>query len=184
MINKIIEVCLRNRFLVIISFGLVIVWGYVSMKNMPVDAIPDIGDLQVIVYVDWPGRSPRDIEDQAVYPLTTGLLGTPKVKVIRSQSAFGFGLINMIFKDGTDFYWARTRVLERLDFAKRDLPPDARITLGPDATALGQIFWYTVEGEGYDLSELRSIQDWYVRYQLNSVQGVSEVASVGGYVKQ
>ena len=184
MINKIIEVCLKNRFLVIATFVFLIVWGFSSMKDTSIDAIPDIGELQVIVYADWPGRSPRDIEDQVIYPLTTGLMGTPNVKVVRSTSAFGFGLVNMIFKEGTDYYWARTRVLERLDFAKKDIPADASVTLGPDATALGQIFWYTVEGDGYDLVQLRSIQDWYVRYQLNSVEGVSEVASVGGYVKQ
>lgn len=184
MINKIIEGCLKNRFLVIAGFMLLIFWGVISMKNTPVDAIPDIGELQILVYADWPGRSPKDIEDQVIYPLTTGLMGTPKVKVVRSTSAFGFGLVNMIFKEGTDFYWARTRVLERLDFAKRDIPEGAKVTLGPDATALGQIFWYTVEGKGYDLAQLRSIQDWYIRYQLNSVEGVSEVASVGGYVKQ
>lgn len=184
MIYKLIETCLKNRFLVIGAFVLIIIWGFSSVKDTPVDAIPDIGELQIIVYADWPGRSPKDIEDQVIYPLSTGLMGTPGVKVIRSTSAFGFGLVNMIFKEGTDFYWARTRVLERLDFAKRDLPEDAVVTLGPDATALGQIFWYTVEGEGYDLAQLRSIQDWYIRYQLNAVEGVSEVASVGGYVKQ
>jgi len=184
MINKIIEICLKNRFLVISAFVLLIFWGIVSIKEIPIDAIPDIGELQVIVYADWPGRSPKDIEDQVIYPLTTGLMGTPKVKVVRSTSAFGFGLINMIFKDGTDFYWARTRVLERLDFAKKGLPKDAVVTLGPDATALGQIFWYTIESKDHDLSTLRSLQDWYVRYQLNSVEGVSEVASVGGYVKE
>jgi Cu(I)/Ag(I) efflux system membrane protein CusA/SilA len=184
MIEKIIEGCLKNRFLVIAAFALLIVWGFNAMKDTPIDAIPDIGELQILVYVDWPGRSPKDIEDQVIYPLTTGLMGVPKVKVVRSTSAFGFGLVNMIFQDGTDFYWARTRVLERLDFATKGLPPDASVTLGPDATALGQIFWYTVEGDGYDLAELRSLQDWYVRYQLTAVEGVSEVASVGGYVKQ
>ncbi|MFC1704037.1 efflux RND transporter permease subunit, partial [Candidatus Omnitrophota bacterium] len=184
MINRIIESCLKNRFLVIATFALLMVWGFNAMKDTPIDAIPDIGELQVLVYADWPGRSPKDVEDQVIYPLTTGLMGTPKVKVVRSTSAFGFGLVNMIFKDGTDFYWARTRVLERLDFAKKGLPADASVNLGPDATALGQIFWYTVEGEGYDLAQLRSIQDWYIRYQLNAVEGVSEVASVGGYVKQ
>ncbi len=184
MVNKLIEVCLKNRFLVIATFALLIVWGFSSMKETPIDAIPDIGELQVLVYADWPGRSPQDVEDQVIYPLTTGLMGTPRVKVVRSTSAFGFGLVNMIFKEGTDFYWARTRVLERLDFAKKGLPNDVAVTLGPDATALGQIFWYTVEGENYDLVELRSIQDWYIRYQLNAVEGVSEVASVGGYVKQ
>jgi Cu(I)/Ag(I) efflux system membrane protein CusA/SilA len=184
MIDKIVEGCLKNRFLIIAAFTLLVFWGYFSMRDTPVDAIPDIGELQVIVYADWPGRSPKDVEDQVIYPLTTGLMGTPGVKVVRSTSAFGFGLVNMIFEEGTDFYWARTRVLERLDFAKKDVPKDVTVTLGPDATAVGQIFWYTVEGEGYGLAELRSIQDWYVRYQLNSVEGVSEVASVGGYVKQ
>lgn len=184
MVNKIIEVCLKNRFLVLASFGLIIIFGISSMKQTPVDAIPDIGELQVIVYADWPGRSPQDVEDQVIYPLTTGLMGTPKVKVVRSSAGFGFGLVNMIFEEGTDYYWARTRVLERLDFAKKDIPTDVTVTLGPDATALGQIFWYTVEGDNYSLDELRSIQDWYVRYQLTSVEGVSEVASVGGYVKQ
>ena len=184
MIEKIIETCLKNRFLVIAAFVFIVVWGFSSMQDIPIDAIPDIGELQVIVYADWPGRSPRDVEDQVIYPLTTGLMGTPGVKVVRSTSAFGFGIVNMIFKDGTDFYWARTRVLERLDFAKKDVPSDVSVTLGPDATALGQIFWYTVEGDGYDLAELRSMQDWYIRYQLNAVEGVSEVASVGGYVKQ
>ncbi|MCK5013752.1 MAG: efflux RND transporter permease subunit [Candidatus Omnitrophica bacterium] len=184
MINWIIRVCLKNRFLVLAVFSLVIIFGFLSMKNTPVDAIPDIGELQVIVYADWPGRSPQDVEDQVVYPLTTGLMGTPGVKVVRSSAGFGFGMVNMIFEEGTDYYWARTRVLERLDFAKKDVPKDADVTLGPDATALGQIFWYTVEGDGYSLDQLRSIQDWYVRYQLTSIEGVSEVASVGGYVKQ
>jgi len=184
MINHIIAVCLKNRFLVLAIFALIMIFGVASMKNTPVDAIPDIGELQVIVYADWPGRSPQDVEDQVIYPLTTGLMGTPNVKVVRSSANFGFGLVYLIFKEGTDYYWARTRVLERLDFAKKEIPKDVAVTLGPDATALGQIFWYTVEGEGYGLEELRSIQDWYVRYQLTSVEGVAEVASVGGYIKQ
>jgi len=184
MVNKMIEVCLKNRVLVIAAFSLIIIFGISSMRNIPIDAIPDIGELQVIVYAEWPGRSPQDVEDQVIYPLTIGLMGTPKVKVVRSSAGFGFGLVNMIFEDKTDYYWARTRVLERLDLAKKDIPKDAIVSLGPDATALGQIFWYTVEGEGFGLDELRSIQDWYIRYQLTSVAGVSEVASVGGYIKQ
>nr|HPJ73099.1 efflux RND transporter permease subunit [bacterium] len=184
MIGKIIELCLKNRLLVVGVFALAIVGGWAAMRSTPVDAIPDIGELQVLVYADWPGRSPQDLQDQVIYPLTTGLMGTPGVKAVRSSAAFGFGIVNMIFQEGVDFYWARTRVLERLDFAKRDLPPEAVVTLGPDATALGQVFWYTVEGEGYDLSRLRSLQDWYIRYQLNAVPGVAEVASVGGYVRQ
>jgi Cu(I)/Ag(I) efflux system membrane protein CusA/SilA len=184
MIDKIIASSLKDRFLVIAAFTLIAIWGFVSMRKTPIDAIPDIGEMQVIVYADWPGRSPKDVEDQVIYPLTSGLMGTPGVKVVRSTSAFGFGLVNMIFKEGVDFYWARTRVLERLGIAKKDVPPDAEVTLGPDATALGQIFWYTVEGEGYDLAQLRSIQDWYIRYQLTGIDGVAEVAAVGGYVKQ
>ncbi|MFH1958025.1 MAG: CusA/CzcA family heavy metal efflux RND transporter [bacterium] len=211
MINRIIEWSLRNKFVVIMLFALLIFWGFVSMQKTPVDAIPDIGELQVIVYADWPGRTPVDMEDQVIYPATTRLMGTPKVKVIRSLSAFGWGLIYVIFEEGTDFYWARTRVLERLPLAQQVVPKDVVLTLGPDATALGQIFWYTVENgyycpahpkksyadpgkcpedgkelvlSKYDLGELRSIQDWYIRYQLNSVAGVSEVASAGGFVKQ
>jgi len=140
MIGKLIETSLKNRFLVIAAFIFIIFWGFAAMKETPIDAIPDIGELQILVYADWPGRSPQDVEDQVIYPLTTGLMGTPGVKVVRSTSAFGFGLVNMIFKEGTDFCWARTRVLERLDFAKRGIPSDVAVTLGPDATALGQIF--------------------------------------------
>ncbi|MFC1482671.1 efflux RND transporter permease subunit [Candidatus Margulisiibacteriota bacterium] len=186
MINKIIEVCLKNRVIIIAACIFVIIWGALSIKTIPIDAIPDIGELQVIVYAEWPGRSPKDIEDQIIYPVTTQLMGTPKVKVVRSSSAFGFGLINLIFKEGTDFYWARTRVLERLNFATNNLPEGASVTLGPDATAVGQIFWYTIEDTKghHNLAQLRSLQDWYVRYQLTGVEGVSEVASVGGYVKQ
>ncbi|MDD4957432.1 MAG: CusA/CzcA family heavy metal efflux RND transporter [Candidatus Omnitrophica bacterium] len=184
MVEKIIKVCVRNRTVVIGLFIFMALAGFNAMKQVPIDAIPDIGEMQVIVYADWPGRSPRDIEDQVIYPLTTGLMGTPGVKVVRSTSAFGFGLVNMIFEEGTDFYWARTRVLERLDQAKRSIPEDVVVALGPDATAVGQIFWYTVEGDGYDLEKLRSLQDWYVRYQLASVEGVSEVASIGGFVRQ
>ncbi|MDD5757230.1 MAG: efflux RND transporter permease subunit, partial [bacterium] len=184
MIGKIIEMCLRKRFIVIAAFGLIVYFGWMAMQHTPVDAIPNIGDMQIIVIADWPGRSPQDVEDQVVYPLTTRLLGIPKIKAIRSGSAFGVGMVNIIFEDGVDYYWARTRVLERLNSVQGTLPMGVMPMLGPDATALGQIFWYTVEGDGYDLGELRSIQDWYVRYQLNAVSGVSEVASVGGYVKQ
>lgn len=211
MINRIIEWCLKNRFIVLLLFVLIILWGIFAMQRTPVDAIPDIGELQIIVYAEWPGRSPKDVEDQVIYPATTKLMGTPRVKSIRSNSMFGWGLIYVIFEEGVDFYWARTRILERLPLAQQVVPQNVILTLGPDGTALGQIFWYTVENgyycpehphvsydkpgkcpiEGkelviskYDLSKLRSIQDWYIRYQLNSVKGVSEVASVGGFVKQ
>jgi len=182
--NYLIQYVLHNRLLVLFAVILLLFAGVWALTRAPIDAIPDIGENQVIVWAEWPGRSPRDMEDQVTYPLTASLMGTPRVKVIRSSSMFGFSLINIIFQDGVDFYWARTRVLERLDWARQDLPADVVPTLGPDATALGQIFWYTVEGPGYDLGELRSIQDWYIKYQLTAVPGVAEVASVGGFVKQ
>jgi Cu(I)/Ag(I) efflux system membrane protein CusA/SilA len=184
MINRIIEFCLKNKFLVIAATLLIIAAGTWAFRKTPVDAIPDIGENQQIVFVDWPGRSPKDVEDQIIYPLTINLTGIPGVKVIRSNSMFSFGMVNIIFEEGVDFYWARTRILERLNWAQKDLPKDVVPVLGPDATALGQIFWYTVEGKGYDLGQLRSLQDWYIRYALNSVPGVSEVASIGGFVKQ
>lgn len=184
MVNAIIGWCLRNTFLMVLIIIGVCLAGYWAAVHIPVDAIPDIGEKQVIVYADWPGRSPKDVEDQVTYPLATGLTGTPGVKAVRSMSGFGFGMVFVIFKDRVDYYWARSRVLERLNVIQQRLPAGVVPALGPDATALGQVFWYTVEGEGFDLAELRSIQDWYIRYQLQSVEGVSEVASVGGFVKQ
>jgi copper/silver efflux system protein len=184
MVDAIIRWCLRNTFLMVLLVAGVCAAGYFALLRTPVDAIPDIGEKQVIVYADWPGRSPQDVDDQVTFPLTTSLTGTPGVKAIRSMSGFGFAMVFVIFKDDVDYYWARSRVLERMNVAQQRLPAGVTPVLGPDATALGQIFWYTVEGEGFDLAELRSIQDWYVRYQLNSVEGVSEVASVGGFVKQ
>jgi Cu(I)/Ag(I) efflux system membrane protein CusA/SilA len=184
MIDKIIEFSLKNRLLLIAFFLFLIGLGIWASGNTPIDAIPDIGENQVIVFTDWPGRSPKDVEDQITYPLSVNLQGLPGVKTVRSTSAFGFSIIYIIFKDNVEFYWARTRVLERLNLAQTYLPPEVTPVLGPDATGLGQIFWYTVEGKGYDLAQLRSIHDWYIRYQLNSVAGVSEVASVGGFIKQ
>src|SRR5688572_13581520 len=184
MVNGIIRWFLNNTFLAGLIVFAILLGGYYSIKNTAVDAIPDIGEKQVIVYVDWPGRSPQDVDDQVTYPLTTSLTGTPGVKSIRSMSGFGFSMVFVIFKDEVDYYWARSRVLERMNVAQDRLPAGVVPVLGPDATALGQVYWYTVEGEGFDLAELRSIQDWYVRYQLNSVEGVSEVASIGGFVKQ
>src|SRR5687768_17160072 len=183
-VNAIIRWCLRNPFLMsLLVIGLCIA-GYFALLNTPVDAIPDIGEKQVIVYADWSGRSPQDVDDQVTFPLTTSLTGTPGVKSIRSMSGFGFSMVFVIFRDEIDYYWARSRVLERMNVAQQRLPSGVVPVLGPDATALGQVYWYTVEGEGFDLAELRSIQDWYVRYQLNSVEGVSEVAGIGGFVKQ
>ena len=184
MIDAVIRWCLKNAFLVVLAIGAVLGMGFYALTNTRVDAIPDIGEKQVIVFADWSGRSPQDVDNQVTYPLTTSLTGTPGVKTIRSMSGFGFAMVFVIFKDEVDYYWARSRVLERINVAQQRLPTGVTPVLGPDATALGQVFWYTVEAEGFDLAELRSIQDWYLRYQLNSVEGVSEVASIGGFVKQ
>ena len=154
------------------------------MLTMPVDAIPDLSENQVIVFADWMGRSPKEIEDQVTYPLSSKLQGLAGVKVVRSSSEFNFSMITIIFEDSIDYYFARERVLERLATITPEMPTGVVPYMAPDATAVGQIFWYTVEGEGKDLSTLRSIQDWYVRYQLNSVPGVAEVASVGGAPKE
>ncbi len=203
-LGTIIRFCMLNRMIVFLAVVILIGWGLVVAPfdwqlggmwrdPVPVDAIPDIGENQQIVFSEWTGRSPQDIEDQITYPLSASLLGVPGVKTIRSYSMFGFSLVYVIFEDGVDFYWARTRVLENLNsLPARELPEGVKPTLGPDATALGQVFWYTLEGigsdgnpaGGWDLHELRSIQDWYVRYALMSVPGVSEVGSVGGFVAE
>src|SRR5436190_16909377 len=184
MINRLIEFSLRNRGLIIAVYLGVAIWGYWALLHTPIDAIPDLSDNQVIVFTDWTGRSPQEVEDQVTYPLVTNLQGLPGVRVVRASSAFGFSMINVIFEDSVDLYWARTRVLERLNLVAKQLPDGVAPTLGPDATGVGQIFWYTLESDKSDLTELRSVQDWFVRYQLNSVPGVAEVASVGGYVQQ
>ena len=190
MINRIIEFSLRNRFIVVAAYLLLAGWGYWALLRAPIDAIPDLSDNQVIVFTDWTGRSPQEVEDQITYPLSTNLQGLPGVRVVRGQSAFGFSMINVIFEDAIDLYWARTRVLERLNLVVKQLPAGVVPTLGPDATGVGQIFWYTIESEpgtvatGYSLRDLRTLQDWFIRYQLNSVPGVAEVASVGGEVQQ
>jgi Cu(I)/Ag(I) efflux system membrane protein CusA/SilA len=184
MIHWLIELSLRNRFLVIAFFALVGGWGYWALLTTPIDAIPDLSDNQVIVFTDWSGRSPQEVEDQITYPLTVSLQGLPGVRVVRSSSAFGFSMINVIFEDWVDLYFARTRVLERLNLLAKSLPAGVVPTLGPDATGVGHVFWYTVEGTGHSLRDLRSIQDWFIRYQLNAVPGVAEVASVGGTVRQ
>ncbi len=184
MVNAVIRWCMKNTFLMTLIVLGICAAGYWAILRLPVDAIPDIGEKQVIVYADWEGRSPQDVDDQVTYPLTTSLTGTPGVKAIRSMSGFGFSMVFVIFEDDIDYYWARARVLERMNVAQQRLPAGVTPVLGPDATALGQVYWYTVEGEGFDLAELRSIQDWYIRYQLQTVTGVSEVASIGGFVKQ
>ena len=188
MINRIIEFSLRNRFIIVAAYLLLAGWGYWALVRAPIDAIPDLSDNQVIVFTDWTGRSPQEVEDQVTYPLSTNLQGLPGVRAVRGQSAFGFSMINIIFEDAVDLYWARTRVLERLNLVVKQLPAGVTPTLGPDATGVGQIFWYTVESAPgvakLSLRELRTLQDWFIRYQLNSVPGVAEVASVGGEIQQ
>lgn len=184
MINRIISWSIHNRFFVWIGIGLIIVGGVYSITQTPVDAIPDLSENQVIVYTEWMGRNPQIIEDQITYPLVSNMQGLPQVKAIRASSMFGMSFIFVIFEDDTDIYWARTRVLERLNYAQRSLPQGITPTLGPDGTGVGHVFWYTLEAPGYDLGEQRAIQDWYVKFALQNVEGVSEVASFGGFQKQ
>jgi Cu(I)/Ag(I) efflux system membrane protein CusA/SilA len=184
MVNRLIDVALRNRFIVVALYLGLAMWGWWALTSTPVDAIPDLSDNQVIVFTDWPGHSPQEVEDQVTYPLTTNLQGLAGVRVVRSQSAFGFSMIYVVFEDDLDLYFARTRVLERMSLVSKNLPAGVVPTLGPDATGVGHVFWYTVESSTHSLRELRTLQDWFVRYQLNAVRGVAEVASVGGHVQQ
>src|SRR6266481_1618943 len=184
MIHRLIEMSLRNRGLIIVLYLGLAVWGYWALVHTPIDAIPDLSENQVIVFTDWTGRSPQEVEDQVTYPLVTNLQGLAGVRVVRASSAFGFSMINVIFEDYIDLYFARTRVLERLNLVTKQLPEGVVPTLGPDATGVGQVFWYTLESDQLNPRDLRTLQDWFVRYQLNSVPGVAEVASVGGYVQQ
>ena len=184
MINRLIDVALRNRFLVIVVYLGLAGWGWWALGRTPIDAIPDLSDNQVIVFTDWAGHSPQEVEDQVTYPLTTNLQGLAGVRVVRSQSAFGFSMVYVVFEDNVDLYFARTRVLERMSLLAKSLPAGVTPTLGPDATGVGHVFWYTVESPTYSLRDLRTIQDWFIRYQLNAVPGVAEVASVGGHVQQ
>ncbi len=184
MLEKIIEFSVKNRFLVILAVVFLMGWGIYSLYNVPVDAIPDLSDVQVIIYTKYEGQSPRIVEDQVTYPLTTALVSVPGSKVVRGYSFFGYSLVYVIFKDGTDIYWARSRVLEYLNYAAKRLPNNVVPALGPDATGVGWVFEYTLSSPKRSLAELRSYQDWYFKYQLSSVPGVAEVASIGGYVKQ
>jgi Cu(I)/Ag(I) efflux system membrane protein CusA/SilA len=186
MIDKIIEASARNRFLVFAVVLLLVLAGVYAMQNIPLDAVPDISDVQVIVYTPWEGRSPDLIEDQVTYPIVSSLISAPKVRTVRGLSDFGFSYVYVIFEDGTDIYWARSRVLEYLQQITARLPQGASPALGPDATGVGWVFTYALvdESGNYDLAYLRTLQDWYIRYALASVEGVSEVASVGGFVKQ
>ncbi|MCB9058198.1 MAG: efflux RND transporter permease subunit, partial [Calditrichae bacterium] len=185
MLEKIIEGSVKNRLLVMLAAIALVIAGIYAIKNTAVDAIPDLSDVQVIVYSEYPGQGPNVVEDQVTYPLTTAMLSVPYAKDVRGYSFFGFSLVYIIFEDGTDLYWARSRVLEYLNYAANRLPQNVTPQLGPDATGVGWVYEYVLNGgDKYDLQQLRSIQDWYLRYELASVPGVSEVASVGGFVKQ
>jgi len=183
MLSRIIGWSGRNPFLVLLGTLFVVIAGVVAVIRTPLDALPDLSDVQVIVYTEYPGQAPQVVEDQVTYPLTTAMLAVPKSKVVRGFSFFGVSFVYVIFEDGTDIYWARTRVLEYLNFAASRLPKGVSPALGPDATGVGWVYQYALIGKGRTLAELRSIQDWYVRYQLTKAHGVAEVASIGGFVQ-
>ncbi|MEB2297898.1 MAG: efflux RND transporter permease subunit, partial [Ignavibacteria bacterium] len=184
MIEKIIDWSAHNRFLVIFAYLVITGFGIYSVINLPVDAIPDLSENQVIIFTEWMGRSPEVIENQVTFPIVSGLQGLPDVKAVRANSMFGMSFVFVIFDDNTDIYFARTRVLERLNTIQAQLPGGVVPSIGPDGTGVGHVYWYTVEGKNYDLGTLRSIQDWYIRYKLSAVEGVAEVASIGGFVRQ
>ena len=184
MVHKLIEFSLRNRLVVLLVAAGLFVWGISSINKNPIDAIPDLSENQVIVFTEWMGRSPQVIEDQVTYPLVSNLQGIAKVKNIRGTSMFGMSFVYIIFNDDVDVYWARTRVLERLNYAQRLLPEGITPTLGPDGTGVGHVFWYTLDAKKMDLGEQRALQDWYIKFALQTVSGVAEVASFGGFEKQ
>ncbi len=184
MIQSIISFSIRNKFFVLLVAAGLFAWGIHSVRTNKIDAIPDLSENQVIVFTPWMGRSPQIIEDQITYPLVTNLQGLPHVKYVRGSSMFGMSFIYIIFEDQTDVYWARQRVLERLNSAVNKLPQGVIPTLGPDGTGVGHILWYTLDAPEMDLGEQRAIQDWYVKFGLQNVRGVSEVASFGGFEKQ
>lgn len=184
MISNSISWALKNRMLVLLIAAGITIYGIYSVKNTKVDAIPDLSENQVIIFTEWMGRSPQIMEDQVTYPLVSNLQGIPKIRSIRANSMFGMSFVFIIFEDNVDIYWARTRVLERLNYAQRLLPEGIVPTLGPDGTGLGHIFWYTLDAPTHDLGELRALQDWYIKFALQTVPGVSEVASFGGFQKQ
>src|SRR4051812_48482747 len=184
MVNKLIELSLRNRLIVVILAIGLLAWGIFNVQRNPVDAIPDLSENQVIVFTEWMGRSPQIMEDQVTYPLVSNLQGVPKIKNIRGTSMFGMSFVYVVFEDNVDIYWARTRVMERLSYAQRLLPQGVTPTLGPDGTGVGHIFWYHLDAPGMDLGDQRALQDWYVKFALQTVPGVAEVASFGGFEKQ
>lgn len=184
MVQKLIVLALRNRLIVLLAAAGMFAWGLYSVKQNPIDAIPDLSENQVIVFTEWMGRSPQVIEDQVTYPLVSNLQGIPKIRNIRGSSMFGMSFVYVIFEDNVDIYWARTRVLERLNFAQRLLPQGVTPTLGPDGTGVGHIYWYHLDAPKLDLGEQRALQDWYIKFALQTVPGVAEVASFGGFEKQ
>ena len=184
MLNILITWSAKNRFLVLLATLFIVVAGIWSVLKTPLDAIPDLSDVQVILYTEFPGQAPQVVEDQVTYPLTTALLSVPKSKVVRGFSFFGASFVYVIFEDGTDIYWARSRVLEYVNSVSGKLPKGVNPTLGPDATGVGWVFQYAVMAKNKTLAELRTLQDWYLRYQLAKAPGVAEVASIGGFVQQ
>lgn len=184
MVEKLISISLKNRVIVLLLSAALFAYGVYSMKQNPIDAIPDLSENQVIVFTEWMGRSPQVIEDQVTYPLVSNLQGIPKIKNVRGTSMFGMSFVYVIFDDNVDIYWARTRVLERLNYAQRLLPQGVTPSLGPDGTGVGHIYWYHIDAPKMDLGEQRALQDWYVKLALQTVPGVAEVASFGGFEKQ
>jgi copper/silver efflux system protein len=184
MLRAIIDFSLKNKFLVLLATAALTLAGIYALRNLPLDAIPDLSDTQVIIYTEWQGQAPQIVQDQVTYPITTKMLSVPRAKVVRGYSFYGFSFVYVIFEDGTDLYWARSRVLEYLSSLSSGLPKNVAPTLGPDATGVGWAFMYSINSKERNLAELRSMQDWYLKYQLTSVEGVSEVASIGGFVKQ
>jgi len=184
MIERIVSWSIHNRFFVWMGILLIIAGGVWSIRETPVDALPDLSENQVIIFTEYMGRNPKIIEDQVTYPLVSNLQGIPKIKSIRAASMFGMSFIFIVFRDDVDVYWARTRVLERLNYAQKFLPAGVTPGLGPDGTGLGHVFWYTLDAKDYNLGELRALQDWYVKFALQNVEGVSEVASFGGLQKR
>src|ERR1035437_3745336 len=184
MLARIIDFSLKNKVLVLAATLALMLGGVFALRHIPLDAIPDLSDTQVIIYTEWPGQAPQIVQDQLTYPITTKMLSVPAAKVVRGYSFYGFSFVYVIFEDGTDPYWARSRVLEYLNGIAGELPAKVTPRLGPDATGVGWAFMYSLNSKKRDLAGLRSIQDWFLRYQLSSVEGVAEVASVGGFVKQ
>src|SRR5271154_1227470 len=184
MLKGIIDFSLKNKFIIFLGTIALVLAGLFAVRNIPLDAIPDLSDVQVIVYTEWPGQAPQIVQDQVTYPITTKMLSVAKAKTVRGYSFYGFSFVYVIFEDGTDPYWARSRVLEYLSSIGSQLPRGVTPSLGPDATGVGWAFMYSINSTNRNLADLRSIQDWYLKYQLSSVPGVSEVASIGGFVKQ